>query len=276
MRIHAMKASDGGAGEDLALFHDLLESSTNPILILNSSLAVLHVNAAADRLFHPAGRQEGLRNLLEFCGPECRYLCELVSNALHGGVPLRNKDVTVGAEAFSLSVQPGQNSWIVTLRPVTRELSLEYQAKRFRQHRDILLEAMDGIECSVIIVDTNGNIRYMNGFTRKYVGDLMNGVEMANWPKAAGFYREDGVTILEGSRRVFPRALKGVTVIDEAIVIKNEITGEAVKVQASAAPVHDEKSRIIGAIGWFHYMGPFGTPLVAIDADIADIDAEEE
>ena len=265
-----MKTSDDAGSTDFALFNDLLESSVNPVLILDSSLTVRHANSAAERLFRPGEAPSGPLNLIEFFGPAGLYIGQLVTHAIGEGTSLRGKDVSVAGEAFSLSVVHGNVSWVVTLRPVTRELSLEYQAKRFRQHRDILLEAMDGIEGSVVIVDTNGSLRYMNRFTRKYVGDLMHGVDMAEWPKAAGFYREDGVTLLEGPRRIFPRALKGQTVIDEAMVIRNEITGEAVRVQASATPVHDEKGRIVSAIGWFHYVGPLSTQLITFKTDEHD------
>lgn len=254
------------SGEDSALFADLLASAENPVLVLDTSLSVRHANGAARRLFQPEVNRATSLSLTEFSGPGCLYFCELVAAAVHRGESLTGKDVTIGGDAFSMSVHRGAASWIVSLRPVTRELSLEYQAKLFRQHRDILLEAMDGIEGSVVIVDTVGRIRYMNRFTRKYVGDLMHGVDMAEWPKAAGFYREDGVTLLDGPRRIFPRALKGQTVIDEAMVIRNEITGDAVRVQASATPVHDEKNRIVSAIGWFHYVGPFNAQLTALKA----------
>lgn len=254
------------AGDDFALFADLLASTENPVLVLDASLSVRHANSAAQRLFEPTGNRAAPASLTEFSGPSCLYFCELVASAIRQGESLTGKDVTISGDVFSMSVHRGAAAWIVNLRPVTRELSLEYQAKLFRQHRDILLEAMDGIEGSVVIVDTAGRIRYMNRFTRKYVGDLMHGVDMAEWPKAAGFYREDGVTLLDGPRRIFPRALKGQTIIDESLVIKNEITGEAVRVQASAAPVHDEKNRIVSAIGWFHYVGPFNARIAAVNA----------
>lgn len=269
-----MTAAAESVNEDFALFSDLLESSQNPVLILDFSLAILHVNSAAERLFRPYGIPANPLNLVEFCGPDYVYLCDLVADALHQGTPLRGKDVTVAGEAFTLTLVPGKVSWVLGLRPVTRELSLEYQAKRFRQHRNILLEAMDGIEGSVVIVNVNGSIRYMNRFTRKHVGDLMHGVGMNDWPTAAGFYREDGITLLEGPYRIFPRALKGQTVIDEAIVIRNEITGHAIKVQASATPVHDEKGRIVSAIGWFHYMGPHHARLTAVN--VTDLNAGDD
>lgn len=265
---------DNAAGEDLALFHDLLEGSENPVLVLGEGLAVRHANKAAARLFHPAGAPDAPRNLAEFCGAGCLYFCELVAAAVHNGEPLRSRDVSIAGDAFSLSMHRGKAAWIVTLRPVTRELSLEYRAKQLLRHRDTLLHAMDGIEGSVIIVDTAGSIRYMNRFTRKFVGDLMNGVPIAEWPSAAGFYRPDGVTLLEGPHRIFPRALNGQTVIDEAMVVKNEITGEALDVQASATPVYDRKGRIESAIGWFHHVGPHRPQLK--DANILEIDPERE
>lgn len=237
---------------EAALFLDLLHSAGNPVLVLDASLAMRHANPVAEELFRPLGGTASAHSLAGFCGESCSFLCELVSRSIREDIPLKDREVSVGNEVWSLSLHRGEAAWILSLRPVTRELSLEYRAKRYRRQRDILLNAMEGIEGSVIIVDEGGRIRYMNSFTRKHVGDLMQGVAMADWPGAAGFYREDGVTLLEGPNRIFPRALKGATVIDEIIVVRNEVTGDAIRVRASATPVFDGRGRITHAIGWFH------------------------
>lgn len=239
-------------GPDASLIHDLLNSSGNPVLVLDGSLAVHRANPAAGELFRPLGGTASAHSLARFCGASCSFLCELVSRSIREDIPLKDREVSVGNEVWSLSLHRGEAAWILSLRPVTHELSLEYRARRYRRQRDILLNAMEGIEGSVIIVDDGGRIRYMNSFTRKHVGDLMQGADMTDWPGAAGLYREDGVTLLEGPYRIFPRALKGATVIDEIIVVRNEVTGEAVKVRACATPVFDDKGRVTHAIGWFH------------------------
>lgn len=236
---------------DAALFLDLLHSAGHPVLVLDASLAMRHANPAAEELFLPLGGAASAHSLAGFCGASCSFLCELVSESIREDSPLKDREVSVGDEVWSLSLHRGEAAWILSLRPVTRELSLEYRARRYRRQRNILLDAMEGMEGSVIIADEGGRIRYMNSFTRKHVGDLMQGVAIADWPSAAGLYREDGVTLLEGRNRIFPRALKGTTVINEIIVVRNEVTGEAVKVRASATPVFDSKGRITHAIGWF-------------------------
>ena len=252
MPIPAEGTTARSTGPDASLIHDLLNSSGNPVLVLDGSLAVHRANPAAEELFRPLGGAASARSLAGFCGASCSFLCDLVSKSIREESPLKHREVSVGDEVWSLSLYRGEAAWILSLRPVTRELSLEYRARRYRRQRDILLNAMEGIEGSVIIVDDGGRIRYMNNFTRKHVGDLMRGVDMADWPGAAGFYREDGVTLLDGPNRIFPRALKGATVIDEIIVVRNEVTGDAIRVRASATPVFDGKGRITHAIGWFH------------------------
>ena len=64
-------------------------------------------------------------------------------------------------------------------------------------------------------------------------------------------YRTDGITPLDGAYRIVPRALNGYTVVDQAIVVRNELTGRSLDVSASATPVRDKKGSIVGAIAWF-------------------------
>lgn len=279
MPIPVMKRPDAPVEPSGALFADLLESSGYPVLVLDSALRVHHANEKALGLFKAEGParpgQDGeFGSLGEYLGETASWLCEIVAKAVDEGTSLKRKDVSIGGDAYSLSLHRGEAAWILRLRPVTRELSLEYQAKRYRAHRDILLEAMDGIEGSIVIVDAGGRIRFMNRFTRKHVGDLMRDADIASWPEAAGFYREDGVTLLDGPHRIFPRALEGKTVIDQPIVIRNEITGEAIRARASAAPVFDEKGRVVSAIGWFHRVGVFEPPLAA--SNVTKLDDKRE
>lgn len=264
MPIPAANVRERQEIQESALFLDLLHSAGNPVLVLGGSLAVYRANAAAEELFRPLGGATSAPGLAGFCGASCSFLCELVSRSIREDSPLKDREVSVGDEVWSLSLHRGEAAWILSLRPVTHELSLEYRARRYRLQRNILLDAMEGIEGSVIIADEMGRIRYMNSFTRKHVGDLMHGSDMTDWPSAAGLYREDGVTLLEGAHRIFPRALKGATVINEIIVVRNEVTGEAIKVRASATPVFDRKGRVTHAIGWFHPIAQHQPQLAAV------------
>lgn len=239
-------------GREDALLGDLLESSTNPVLIASPSLQVLHVNKAAMRLFRPAVPQDGRQRLSDFCGPANVFLCELVAHSIREDEALAGRNISIDGDVFDLSVHRGEAAWVVTLRPVTRELSREYRLKQLERHMHVLLRAINGIEGSVIIVDLDGRVRFLNDFTRRHVGDLLKDVDIADWPAAAGFYREDGITPLEGPDRILPRALKGQTVINQPIVVRNDLTGGSVHIRASATPIMSRRNEIVGAIGWFH------------------------
>jgi hypothetical protein len=236
---------------ETALLKDLLESNPNPVLVLDDNARVLHSNMASTRLFRPLGSEGRSPALAEYCGPARIYLVELVSGAIRSGLPLGGRDISIEDEVFHLSVHRGESAWIVTLRPITHELSRDYKLRRLEQHRDILLTAINGIDGSIVLADLSGTIRFMNEYTKRHIGDLLKGVPMTDWPKAAGFYRPDGVTPLEGAYRIVPRALAGYTIVDQPMVVRNEITGRSLSVSASAAPVRDGKGSIVGAIAWF-------------------------
>ncbi|MEQ8265933.1 MAG: PAS domain-containing protein [Parvibaculum sp.] len=237
---------------DTTLLGDVLESSTSPILVASPSLRVLHANTAAARLFRPAVPQDDGLHLADFCGPDNLFLCELIAGAVRNEEALTGRNISIDGDVFDLSVHRGEAAWIVTLRPVTRELSRDYRLKQLEGHMHILLRAINGIEGSVIIVDIDGRIRFLNDYTRRHVGDLLKDVDIADWPAAAGFYREDGVTPLEGPDRILPRALKGQTIINQPIVVRNDLTGVSVHIRASATPIISRKNGVVGAIGWFH------------------------
>ncbi|ABS64557.1 hypothetical protein Plav_2950 [Parvibaculum lavamentivorans DS-1] len=252
MPIHLAGWADTPAHESASLFQDVLDSNPDPVLVVGSGLELLHANQAAGRLFGAWPRAAKPVNLAEFCGPDRTYFCELVALTIHGNGALEGRDISIGEDVFHLSVHRGTGAWIVSLRAVTRELSREYRLKQLERHSGVLIRAMNGIEGSVIIVDHAGTIRFMNAFTRRHIGDLLQGVDISEWPSVAGFFCEDGVTPLSGSRRIFPRALQGQTVIDEPMVIRNQLTGRSIRLRASATPVLSPKGKVIAAIGWFH------------------------
>ena len=234
-----------------SILRDVLESTSHPVLVLDDNARVLHSNMAATHLFRPRGSEGRSLALVDYCGSARAYLAELVSGAIRGGQPLGGRDISIDDEIFHLSVHRGESAWIVSLRQITQELGREYKLRRLEQHRDILLTAINGIEGSIVLVDLSGTIRFMNEYTKRHVGDLLKGVPMTGWPKAAGFYRPDGVTPLDGAYRIVPRALAGYTIVDQPMVVRNEITGRSLSVSASAAPVRDGKGSIVGAIAWF-------------------------
>lgn len=237
---------------DKALLADLLASCASPVLIADGALRVLHANEAARRLFQRSAFRPEEILLPEFCGPDNMFLGELIAHAILGGEPSPARNTTIAGEVFDLVVHRGDAAWIVTLRPVTQELSRDYRLKQLEEHMRILLRAINGIEGSIIIVDMDGRIRFLNDFTRKHIGDLLRDVDIADWPSAAGFYREDGVTPLDGPDRILPRALKGQTVINQPMVVRNGLTGESIHIRASATPIVSKKNGVVGAIGWFH------------------------
>lgn len=245
------KEFDAGVLTQGALVKDVLESNSSPVMVLDDDLRVLLSNTASARLFHSPSPERHLPALADYCGPARSYFVELVSATIRRGEPFAGRDISIEDEVFHLALHRGESAWIVTLRPITLELSRDYKLRRLEQHRDVLLTAINGIEGSIVLVDLSGAIRFMNEYTKRHIGDLLKGVPMSDWPKAAGFYREDGVTPLEGAYRIIPRALAGYTIASQAIVVRNELTGRRLDVSASAAPVRDGKGGIVGAIAWF-------------------------
>lgn len=245
------KDFDAGVLTQRSLMKDVLESNSNPVIVVDEELRVLLSNTASARLFNSSLPESHLPALADYCGPARSYLVELVSSTIRHGEPFAGRDISIEDEVFHLTLHRGEGAWVVTLRPITLELSRDYKLRRLEQHRDVLLTAINGIEGSIVLVDLSGAIRFMNDYTKRHIGDLLKGVPMSDWPKAAGFYREDGITPLEGAYRIIPRALAGYTIIDQAMVVRNELTGGSLDVAASAAPVRDGKGGIVGAIAWF-------------------------
>lgn len=245
------KEFEAGVLTQGSLVKDVLESNSSPVMVVDDELRVLLSNAASARLFRKSSPEGHLPALADYCGPARSYLVELVSATIRRGEPFTGRDISIEDEVFHLTLRRGESAWVVTLRPITLELSQDYKLRRLEQHRDILLTAINGIEGSIVLVDLSGAIRFMNEYTKRHIGDLLRGVPMSDWPKAAGFYRGDGVTPLEGAYRIMPRALAGYTIVDQAIVVRNELTGRSLDVSASATPVRDGKGSIVGAIAWF-------------------------
>ena len=170
--------------------------------------------------------------------------------------PVTECDVVFGVAACKLTVSRGGAHWVVRIRDVTEPLSNLYRMREAEAEkseiRAMMLTALNGISAAVVAMDTGGKPIYVNRFARRFVGDLVERATPEDFSRAVGLFDESGATLLAPGLRPLPRALRGETVLNQRLVLRNEITQQSLRVDANAAPFHDLEGRIAGAIGWFY------------------------
>lgn len=238
---------------------DLLATADHATLVLSAERRIVAVNDNARRLVSPGDPHLEGRPLSDVCSGRLAHFCRLVTSAMESGEAVTECDVALGMAACKLSVKRGERYWVVRIRDVTVELSNLYRLREAEAEKDemraMMMTALNGLSVGIVVMDTDNRPVYVNRFARRFVGDLMERGTPGDFASAVGLFEADGVTPLTRQRRVIPRALRGETVRDEKIVLKNEITERSLNIDSNAAPFYDRDGKIVGAVGWYYLRG---------------------
>jgi sigma-B regulation protein RsbU (phosphoserine phosphatase) len=112
----------------------------------------------------------------------------------------------------------------------------------------LLQDVVDSIPDGVVVADRNGRFLHFNPAAERILGLGPLGVPVADWSLAYGCFCEDGVTPLPSDELPLARAMRGDTVFDFPLFVRNRCVPEGVWLSIDASPLKDDTGALIGGI----------------------------
>ncbi len=263
------------AVEQKNILESVLQSVDVGVIVANKQEEMILFNATAQNMIG-VGPVSGRKNWVEQYGcftpdgkdsyPACDFpLSRALDGELVEDVHLyfKNSDipdgVLVAATARPIRDSNGNtNGGVVLLRDITSskaneiELALRSieltEAKQSSEKQKRLLEAiLEGIDIAITVSDKDGQFVFFNAAARRILGvGPIKGIE--NWTPEYGIYTSDQITPYPPEQLPLARALRGETVYDEELYIRNPKAGVQVLLCVTATPLLSAPGDFDGAV----------------------------
>jgi phosphoserine phosphatase RsbU/P len=115
----------------------------------------------------------------------------------------------------------------------------------------LLQDVLDSLTDGVVVADANGRLVRFNPAATRVLGISALGLPLADWSSAYGCFYEDGVTPFPADQLPLARAIKGETVYDYPLFVKNSHTGAGIWLSINSSPLRDETGEVVGGVAVF-------------------------
>ncbi len=132
-------------------------------------------------------------------------------------------------------------------RPLGEHSSLSILAE-LKILKSIIYNLSEG----VIVADTRGKFLFFNRAAQAILGIGAQDVDFRAWSEVYGCFQSDGVTPFPSSELPLARAVRGETVDETEIVIRNVSRPEGIHILVKASPLLNEENEMCGGIVVFH------------------------
>ncbi len=117
--------------------------------------------------------------------------------------------------------------------------------------RRLLDHVLASLTDGVVVADRRGRFVHFNAAAERILSLGQLDVEEAAWSATYGCFGEDGVTPVPELRLPLSRAIRGETVFDEIILIRNRADAKGVWISVNASPLRDQDGALRGGIALF-------------------------
>ena len=115
------------------------------------------------------------------------------------------------------------------------------------EQKDILESVLESVDVGVIVSNMQGEMMLFNAAAQRIVGiGPVTGTD--NWSPRYGCYRPNGIDSFPTNELPLARALRGESVRDTPIFIRNDDVPEGTLVSASANPIRDPHGTLTGGV----------------------------
>jgi PAS domain S-box-containing protein len=156
---------------------------------------------------------------------------------------LQAREQAVQEQAARLAVALGE------VREYGRQLERSEEA--LRRQTSILQLVLDSIAEGVVVADEDGTLCHLNQAGEEILGVGLMDVPMEHWAEQCGYYLPDTVTVYPAEQLPLARAIRGETVHDVDVFIRNEHRPHGAWVSVSAAPLRDGDGSPRGGVAAF-------------------------
>jgi PAS domain S-box-containing protein len=135
-----------------------------------------------------------------------------------------------------------------TTRPATGATT----SNNLAEHSSKLLQdVLNSLTDGVVVADANGRFIHFNPAAERILGIGPLGVPSSDWSPAYGCFCEDGITPFPSERLPLARSIKGETVYDHPLFIRNPLVPEGTWLSINSSPLRDQDGHIVGGIAVF-------------------------
>lgn len=113
---------------------------------------------------------------------------------------------------------------------------------------DLLATLLDSINDGVIVADRDGRFLVFNAAARRILGQGPLQVPMSEWTSSYGCFLEDAVTMYPSEQLPLARALRGETVVDCPVFIKNGSSADGVWLSINASPLRNTTGDVTSGV----------------------------
>jgi sigma-B regulation protein RsbU (phosphoserine phosphatase) len=115
----------------------------------------------------------------------------------------------------------------------------------------LLQDVIDSLTDGVIVADLQGRFVHFNPAAERILGIGPLGVPSSEWSPSYGCLRDDMVTLFPSEDLPLARAIRGETVHDCTLFIRNPRQPQGIWLSINASPVRDEAGKLAGGVAVF-------------------------
>ena len=116
-------------------------------------------------------------------------------------------------------------------------------------HASLVRSVLDSLTEGVVIADAQGRLLFLNPSAERMVGlGVLPNADPEEWPERYGLYIPGTDTLYPSRDLPLARALRGESVTEEEVVIKNKKRPQEVWVSVNANPLKDADGKLLGAV----------------------------
>jgi len=112
----------------------------------------------------------------------------------------------------------------------------------------LLDEILNSLTDGVIVADAEGRFVHFNPAAERMLGLGPLGVPPSDWGSSYGCYYDDGVTPYPADQLPLARAIRGETIYDVPLFIRNPGVPKGIWLSINASPLCDEAGRLVGGV----------------------------
>ncbi len=129
-----------------------------------------------------------------------------------------------------------------------RNAELQESERNLQRQTDILMSVLNSIADGVVVADDHGRFVIWNPAADRIVGLGPMDKPTAAWPQVYGLYCVDRVTPFPADQVPLARAIRGETVTDVELFVRNRSRGDGLLISATATPLTDPNGVIKGGV----------------------------
>jgi sigma-B regulation protein RsbU (phosphoserine phosphatase) len=117
-----------------------------------------------------------------------------------------------------------------------------------RRETTILRSILNGLSEGVIVADKEGGFIFFNPAAERILGIGSKNISLEEWTGVYGCFRTDRITPYPSDELPLARSIRGETVLDEVIFIRNREQPEGVWISTSSNPLLDVNGEVNGGV----------------------------